>query len=97
MICDFSIIRQNMTCSGLYRLIFQSLYHTPLILPKQEIDKIINFRNFCKLFINKFAVFFLAFWHPISKREKRNEMTGHMKYTAMHGRHLYIALLGKFL
>ena len=32
--------------------------------------------------------------HP-SKREKRNEVIGHMKHAAMYGRHLYIAL-GKF-
>ena len=38
MIWDFAIIQQKhaLTCPGLYRLIFQSLYHTSLVLPKQE-------------------------------------------------------------
>ena len=36
-----------LTCSGLYRLIFQSLYHTSLILLKREIDETVNFQNFC--------------------------------------------------
>ena len=39
---------------------------------------------------------FLVFWHPITKREKQNQVTGHMKHAAMYGRHLYIAL-GKFM
>ena len=90
MIWDFSVIQQKdtLSCLGLYRLIFQSLYYTSLILPKREIDEIINFGNFCKLFINKFATFFLAFWHRISKWEKQNEVTGHMKHAAMYGRQL---------
>ena len=60
MIWDFSIIQQKhaLTCLGLYRLIFQSLYHTSLILPKRKIDEIINFRNFRKLFINNLPWFF---------------------------------------
>ena len=36
-----------LTCSGSYRLIFQSLYHTSLILLKREIDETVNFQNFC--------------------------------------------------
>ena len=59
------------------RLIFQSL---------REIDEIINFRSFRKFFINKVSPF-LIFWHTIFKREKRNEVTGHMKHPAMYGRH----------
>ena len=60
MIWDFSSIQQKhaLTCPGLYRLIFQSLNQTSLILSKQEIDELINFQNFHKLFINKFAAFF---------------------------------------
>ena len=85
MIWDFSIIEQKhaLTCPVLYRLIFQSLYHTSLILAKREIDETVNFRNFCKLFRNKYAVLFVTFWHPIFKLEKRNEVTGHMKHAAM--------------
>ena len=70
MILDFSVIRQKhaLTCPGLYRLIFKSLYHTSLILPlRWAIDETVNFRNFRKLF----------------KREKRNEVAGHMNYAAM--------------
>ena len=50
MIWDFSIIQQKdaLTCPGLYRLIFQSLYDTSLILPRLEIDEIVSFRNFLK-------------------------------------------------
>ena len=85
MIWDFSVIQQKhpVTCPGLSSLIFQSLYHTSLISLKWEIDETINFRNFRKLFTNKFAAFFMAFWHPIFKREKPNEVTGHMKYATI--------------
>ena len=48
-----------------------------------DIDETINFRNFRKLFTNKFAAFFVGFWHPIFKREKRNEMIGRRKHAAM--------------
>ena len=60
MIWNFSIIHQKhaLTCPSLYRHIFQSLYHTSLILRKREIDEIINFRNFRKLLINKFVLSF---------------------------------------
>ena len=56
----FFYIQQKhaLTCPGLHRLIFQSLYHTSLILPKRKIDEIINFRNFRKLFINNLPWFF---------------------------------------
>ena len=95
MIWDFSIIQQKhaLTCPGLYRLIFQSLYQTSLILPKWEIDEIVNFRNFRKLFTNKFAAFYVALWYAIFKREKQNEVTGHMKHAAM----AVTFTLGKFL
>ena len=51
IIWDFSIIQQKhaLTCPGLYRLIFQSLYHTSLILPKREIDETVNFQNFSQV------------------------------------------------
>ena len=46
------IIQQKhaQTCSVFYRLIFQSLYHTSLILPKREIDEVIIyfFFFFCR-------------------------------------------------
>ena len=76
MIWDFSVIQQKhaLTCPGLYRLIFQSLYNTSLISPKREIDETVNFRNFRKLFTNKFASFFVVFWHPIFKRRKQNQV-----------------------
>ena len=74
--------KHALTCQELYRLVFQSLYDTFLISPRWEIDERVNFRNFRKLFMNKCAVFFLAFWHPIFKREKRNKVTGHMKHAA---------------
>ena len=79
----YSAKEHALTCPGLYRLIFQSLYHTSLILPKQEIDETVTFQNFHKLFKNKFAAFFGAFWHPIFKQEKRNELTGYMKHAVM--------------
>ena len=69
--------------SKLIRLIFQSLYHTSLISPKREIDETVHFQNFRKLLTNKFAAFVMVFWHPIFQQEKRNEVTGHMKYAAM--------------
>ena len=134
MIWNFSIIQQKhaLTCPGLYRLIFQSLYHNtslslqffnPLklpwnwiafyqkffvishsslyhpirrdsgrltnktfmsnhivsakqylssfkitnsfVLPKREIDEIINFQKFRKLSINKFAAFLKHFGIPL--------------------------------
>ena len=59
MIRNFSVIQQKhaLTCPGLYSLIFQSLYHTSLISSKREINETENFRNFHKLFTNKFAAF----------------------------------------
>ena len=86
MILDFSVIQQKhaLTCPGLYRLIFQSLYHTSLISPSRwEIDETVRFWNFCKLFTNKCATIFEALWLPIFKQEKWNEVTGHMKHAAM--------------
>ena len=69
--------------SGFIYLIFQSLYHTSLTSPKQEIYETVNFQNFRKLFKNRFAAIFVAFWHPIFQREKQNEVTGHMKHAAI--------------
>ena len=59
----FSVTQQKhaLTCPGLYRLVFQSLYDTSLISPRWEIDERVNFRNFRKLFTNKCAVFFGPF------------------------------------
>ena len=55
MTWDFSVIQQKhaLTCSGLYRLIFQSLCDTSLISLRWQLDETVNFRNFCKLFTNK--------------------------------------------
>ena len=91
MIWGFSIIQQKHASSfwGLYRLILQSLYHTSLISPRWELDETANFRNFPKLFANKFDVFFVAFWPLIFRREKQNEVTGHMK-DGCDDRYLYI-------
>ena len=55
-----SLYHTSLISPGLYGLIFQSLYHTSLISPTWEIDETVNFRNFCKLFTNKFATFFVA-------------------------------------
>ena len=75
MIWDFSIIQQKdaLTCPSLYRLIFQSLFHTSLILPKREIGEIINFQNFFKLFINKFASFFQHFGTPFPNEKNETK------------------------
>ena len=54
-----------------------------MVLPRWEIDETVNFRNFRKLFTNKCLIFFLNCWHPIFKREKRNELAGRMKHAAM--------------
>ena len=56
----FSVILQKhaLTCPGLYRLIFQSLFGTSLISPRWEIDETVNFRNFRKFFTNKCDAFF---------------------------------------
>ena len=69
MIWDFSIIQQNhaLAFPGLYMLIFQSLYHTSLISPEQEIDETVNFRNFGKLLVSVFCGILAP------KQEKRNE------------------------
>ena len=35
------------------------------------------------MFTNKFPGFFVTLWDPIFKRDKRNEVTGHMKHAAI--------------
>ena len=80
-----SVIQQKhaLTFPDLHSLIFHSsLYHTSLISARWEINETVNFRNFRKLFTNKFFHIFLTFWHPIFKREIRNEVIGHMKHAA---------------
>ena len=72
-----------LTCPGLYRLIFQSLYHTSLISARWEIDEIVNFQNFRKLCSEINLLFFQAFWHSIFKQKKRNEVAGHIKHTVI--------------
>ena len=91
MIWEFYIIRQKhvLTCPGLYRLIFQSLYRTSLILPKLEIDETVNFQNFRKLFQNKFAAFLIYAPHFQTGKTNRSDRA----YEACcNGCHLYIAL-----
>ena len=43
------------------------------IAKTREIYETVNFWIFRKFFTNKFSVFYVAFWHPIFKRQKRNE------------------------
>ena len=85
MIWDFSIIQQKhaLTCPVLYRPNFQSLYHTSLILPKREIDEIINFWNFHKFFINKFAVFFRHFGTPFPNGKNKTKWEGTWRQACM--------------
>ena len=54
-----SVIQQKhaLTWPGLYRLVFQPLFDTCLISPRWEIDDTVNFRDFRKLFTNKFSAF----------------------------------------
>ena len=84
IIWDFSIIQQkhDLICLGLYRLIFQSLYHTSLISSKRQVDETVNFQNFRKLF-KKNLLLFCGILAPIFKWEKGNEVTGHKKNAAM--------------
>ena len=84
IIWDFPVIQKKhaLTWSGLYRLIFQSIYDTSLMSPGWEIDETVNFRNFCKLLTSKWAAFsnILAPCFQTGKT-KRNEVTGDMKPT----------------
>ena len=68
---------------GPFSKLFIILPFLTMISPKREIDETVNFRNCRKLFRNKFATFFVSFWHPIFKQEKQNEVTRHMKHAAM--------------
>ena len=83
----YYIAKACLDLSGLYRLIFQSLYHTSLIFPKREIDEIINFSKLSQVVHKKICRIFSTFWHPIFKRGKRNEAIGHMKHAAVYDRH----------
>ena len=85
MTWDFSVIQQKhaLTCPGLYRLVFQSLYDTSLISPRWQIDETVNFRNFRKLFTNKYAAYLGHCGTLFSNGKKRNEVAGHMKHAAM--------------
>ena len=56
----------SLICPDLYKLIFQTLYHTSLILPKREIDEAVNFRNFRKFFTSKLSAFLWYFGTPFS-------------------------------
>ena len=73
-------------CPDLFEFIqthFSIFISLLLEITKTGNDEIVNFKNFRKLLTNKFGAFFEAFWHLIYKREKRNEVTGHMKHAAM--------------
>ena len=72
--------------SGFIQAHFSILYHTSFISPKREIDETISFRKLRKFLTNELAAFFVAFWHPIFKREKRYEVIGHK--ACCNGRHL---------
>ena len=94
MILDFSVIRQKhaLTCPGLYRLIFKSLYHTFLILPlRWAIDETVNFRNFRKLFTNKCAAFWEHFGTHLQTRKTKR--SGRAHELCCNGRHLYIGAI----
>ena len=62
---------------GLYRLTFQSLYHTSLITPSRwEIDETVNFRNFCKFFTDKIATLLGHFGTPFSNGKNETKWQG---------------------
>ena len=83
----------SLTCPDLYRLIFQTFYHNSLISPKQEIDETVNFRNFRKLFTNKFSAFW---WHSgIPFSNGKNERSDKAQEICCNGCHLYT--LGKLI
>ena len=73
----------SLTCPDLYRLIFQTFYHTSLISPKREIDETVNFRNFRKLFTNKFSAFLWDFGTHFQTEKTKEVMTRHTKHAAM--------------
>ena len=56
----------SLACLDLYKLIFQTFYHTSLISLKREIDETVNFRNFCKFFTKKLSAFLWHFGTPFS-------------------------------
>ena len=60
-----------LTCPDLYRLIFQTLYHTSFVSPKRDIDETVNSRNFHKLFTNKFSTFLWHFGALFSNRKMK--------------------------
>ena len=53
----------DLTCPGLWRIIFQSSYHTSLVSRKQEIDETVNFQNFWKCLQINWPRFL---WHSAS-------------------------------
>ena len=66
----------SLACLDLYKLIFQTFYHTFLISPKREIDETVNFRNFRKSC-------FYGILAPHFQTGKTKEVTRHMKHAAM--------------
>ena len=74
--------RHALTCPGLYKLIFQSLD----ISLKWEIDEKVNFETFepCSRIICRI---FVAFWHPIFKREKRSDRANEACCNSCHWLH----------
>ena len=76
----------SVACPDLYKLIFQTFYHTSLISPKWEIDETVNFRNFCIFFTSKLSAFSWHFGTPFSN--KKNERSDKAHEACCNGRHL---------
>ena len=66
----------DLTCPGLWRIIFQSSYHTSLVSRKQEIDETVNFQNFWKCLQINWPRFKLPRRHPIFKRKNETKWQG---------------------
>ena len=77
------IFQMSLACPDLYKLIFQTFYHTSLISSKQEIDKTVNFTNFCKFLTNKLSAFLWHFGTPFSNRKNERSDKACMKHAAM--------------
>ena len=87
-----SVIQQKhvLNCPSLCRLIFQSLYHTSLISPKQEINEIVNFWNFRKCSQINLLRFLWHFGTPFSNGKNKMKWQGTAHDMCCNGRHLHI-------
>ena len=61
----------SLTCPDLHWLIFQTFYR---FLAKREFDETVNFRNFCKLFTNKWFTIFQCILAPHFQTGKTKEV-----------------------